>query len=108
METQDILNSKSLKRFIKGSFVIIGLFAVLSFGIATLVLYYNDFLIDKAITLILIIAFFILFFLLIIYFSFYYLVNDNYKKLYEDLYIKNEEYKQKIDDMEKLIKYILR
>jgi len=38
METPDILNSKSLKGFIKGSFVIVGLFVVLSFGFATLVL----------------------------------------------------------------------
>jgi len=35
-EKKDILNSKSLKVFIKSSFVIIGLFVVLSYGVVTL------------------------------------------------------------------------
>ena len=36
METPDILNSKAVKAFIKGSLVLIGLFFVLSCGVAVL------------------------------------------------------------------------
>jgi len=41
METPDILNSKSLKGFIKGSLVLIGLFFILSFGVAALLIYFD-------------------------------------------------------------------
>jgi len=108
IETSDFIKSKSLKGIINGSFVIFGFFIILSFGIASFVLYYKDGLIDKVFTLILIFAFFILFIYLIvfsiIYFSFYYLVNDNYKKLYEDLCKKEEDYykKQKFKVMDEV------
>jgi len=42
METPDILNSKAVKAFIKGSLVLIGLFAVLYCGIVVLVLRFAD------------------------------------------------------------------
>ena len=108
MNMRDVTSSKALKGFIKGSLFIIGLFIVFSFGIISFVLCYNNYFIDKVFTLILIFAFFIFIFFFIIYFGFYFLVNNNYKKLYKDLCIKNEEYKQKIHDIEKLIKYVLR
>lgn len=41
METQDILNSKAVKEFIKGSLLLVGLFIVLSFGLAALVLLFG-------------------------------------------------------------------
>jgi len=39
MESQDILNSKAVKAFIKGLLVIIGLFGVLSYGIVAFLLH---------------------------------------------------------------------
>jgi len=39
METSEILNSKSVKGLIKGSFVMIGMLVVLSFGFAALALF---------------------------------------------------------------------
>jgi ABC-type uncharacterized transport system fused permease/ATPase subunit len=53
METQDILNSKAVKAFIKGLLVIIGLFAALYCGIDTLVLIYQKALELKSCTIIL-------------------------------------------------------
>ena len=41
METQDILNSKSVKGFIKGSLVLVGLFAILYCGVAAILIYFD-------------------------------------------------------------------
>jgi len=41
MRTQDVINSKILKSFIKGVFILIGLILILSYGVAALVISYD-------------------------------------------------------------------
>jgi len=71
METEkiDFFNSKSLKVFIKGSLVIIGLFVILYCCVAVLLLYFGNNLNNNAFILILILAIPLIIFLVFLYFA---------------------------------------
>jgi len=93
MEMPDILKSKSVKGFIKGSLVLIGLFAVLYCGSAVFLLHFEDKIDYKIFILFLILAIIplIIFFFVFLKISFF--VRSYYKKLYgssdnEGAYIK--------------------
>ena len=105
MRTQDVTNSKVLKGFVKGSLVIIGLFIVLSCGVASLVLLYKYCPVDIVFKLISILAVFILIFLLIVLLivllSFCCLTELQYKKLLESSCTKYENIFRKMAEMSK-------
>jgi len=46
MRTRDVINSKALKVFIKGAFILIGLFFILSYGIAAFLIIYSNIIIN--------------------------------------------------------------
>jgi len=88
MKNEQVLNSKSLKGFIKGSFVLIGLFYAISCSVITiLVLVYKSNLEYKQLILLLILAILPLIVFLIVFFGFLKLVN---RKIYNSLNNKNE------------------
>ena len=116
--TPDIFNSKSLKGFAKSLLFIIGLFAVLSYGVAALVLHFGKNLDDTSFKLILILAGIPLISLLITFLIIIYRFNCfmelHYKKLDKlpDNESKNkdiliEKYKQRILDMKEIIETCL-
>jgi len=129
MEMPEVLNSKSVKGFIKGSLVLIGLFFVFSCGVAVLLFPFDkkleieknievtknteisrDIKIDENIEnkvflliLVLIIPLTVLLiFFLIIFYIFYCLMKFHYEKLYD--FLENEGLPLKIHDINTMIK----
>jgi len=80
MEDRNIFNSKIVKQIVKSTFVIIGMFVVLSFGFATLVLFYGSKAIgDKLFDIIL--CCILIGLPIIVFIGFFFIVKYIYKKL---------------------------
>jgi len=88
METPDILNSKSLKVFIKGTLVLIGLFFALSCGVAALLICFGKNIECNVFALILILIILPLIIFLTVFLRFSCLV----KSYYESSSIKEKEF----------------
>jgi len=82
MDTRDIIYSKSLKSFIKGSLVLIGLFAVLYCGVAALLICFNKNIECNVFALILILIVLPLIIFLTVFLRFSCLVKYYYEKIY--------------------------
>ena len=100
MRTRDVPNSKVLKRFVKGSLVIIGLFAVLFCGIAALVLYSTEKFTDNTFILILVFASLPI----TVFFGFLFFAKSYFKKLFGSLGIKYEEIHHKVHKIKKMLR----
>jgi heme/copper-type cytochrome/quinol oxidase subunit 2 len=87
METPDILNSKSVKKYVKNSFVIMGLFIVLSFVFAIFTIIYCKNLTSNTVILIYIYTIIPL----LIFGGLIFLMKQHLNKLYGSSKSKNKE-----------------
>jgi len=90
MENTDTFNSKSVKGFIKGSLVLIGLFAVLYCSVAVLLLLFGNNFGKKECLLIIVLVVPIIVFILV-FFRFSYLVKSYYENIFRSSRNKTEE-----------------
>lgn len=100
MEMQNVPNSKELKVFVKGAFVLIGLIFVLAFGVVALLLHFDrNIEISKNINWMVFTLILVLIILpILVFFRFSCLMKSHYKNLYG--YSNNEGFISKMQKLE--------